>query len=97
MTNINYKTVINNQAIDLNDIPVLDYPLFVEMNIGLINGNPVRHCVNFFGCQVFEKIKLICCIADDDLHEIFVSSTLVEKGVELESFTARNHNFELVF
>ncbi len=94
MTNINYKTVINNQAIDLNDIPVLDYPLFVEMNIGLINGNPVRHCVNFFGCQVFEKIKLICCIADDDLHEIFVSSTLVEKGAELESFTARNHNFE---
>jgi Ni,Fe-hydrogenase III large subunit len=91
---IKYINISNNQAIALSDIPVHDYDLFAEINLGLINGNPVRHCVNYFGYPVSDKIKLVCCIADDDLHQIMVSSSLVARSSELTSFTKQNHNFE---
>ena len=94
MTTINYKSVTNNQAIAISDIPVLDYPEFADMNAGLVNGNPARHCVNYFGYNLSGKTCLICCIADDDLHQIFVSSALVGNTTTLESLTFRNHNFE---
>ena len=41
-----------------------------------------------------ENVKLICCIADDKTHQIYVSSATVAPEVVYESFTARNHNFE---
>ena len=86
--------IVNNQAININDIPVLKYTLFAELNLDLINGNPARHCVSYFGYPLDEKVKLICCIADDDLHQICVTSSLVDSKAELSSFTALNHNFE---
>jgi len=89
-----YINISNNQAIDLKDIPIHDYELFAEINIGLMKGNPARHCVNYFGYPNAGKIKLICCIADDELHQILVSSSLVEHNIELSSFTATNPNFE---
>ncbi len=94
MTLNKYISISNNQAIALNDIPVHSYELFAEINPDLLNGNPARHCVSYFGYREAEKIRLICCIADDDLHQIMVSSALVSNGSELVSFTARNHNFE---
>jgi len=89
-----YISVLNNQAIALNDIPVHSYELFKEINLELMNGNPVRHCVNYFGYSIADKIKLICCIADDELHQIFISSSLLDQNSVLNSLTARNHNFE---
>jgi hypothetical protein len=94
MTTTEYISVSNIQSIAVKDIPAHDYPLFAEINVGLINGNPARHCVNYFGFYATGKIKLICCIADDDLHQVFVSSSLVDTSTELDSFTAQNHNFE---
>lgn len=94
MTTIKYINLSNNQAIALAEIPVHRYELFAAVNLDLMSGNPARHCVNYFGYPTADKIKLICCIADDDLHQIFVSSSLVDKGIELASFTATNHNFE---
>lgn len=89
-----YISVLNNQAIALQDIPVHNYELFAEINLELMNGNPARHCVSYFGYSNGDKIKLICCIADDELHLIYISSTLVDRSIELNSLTARNHNFE---
>jgi len=94
MTTTKYINISNNQVIDLKDIPEHNYGLFAEMNLDLMQGNPARHCVNYFGYPVAEKIKLICCIADDDLHQVFVSSSIIEKDIELTSFTAKNANFE---
>ncbi len=94
MTTVNYISLINNQAVANKDIPVLDYLRFAEMNVELLTGNPARHCVHYFGYQVADMIKLICCIADDDVHQIFVSSSFVDKNGEFDSLTARNHNFE---
>jgi Ni,Fe-hydrogenase III large subunit len=89
-----YISVLNNQAIALNDIPVHSYELFKEINLELMSGNPARHCVNYFGYSTGDKITLICCIADDELHQIFISSSLLDRNVEVNSMTAVNHNFE---
>jgi len=94
MTTTKYINVSNNQVIDLTDIPEHNYASFAEMNLDLMQGNPARHCVNYFGYPVADKIKLICCIADDDLHQVFVSSSVIEKDIERTSFTAKNANFE---
>ena len=94
MTQLNTINLSNNQVIAVNDIPLHDYAPFAEINLELICGNPARHCVNYFGYPSGDKVRLVCCIADDDLHQIFVSSALVDRHVELSSFTARNHNFE---
>jgi len=94
MIPLKYIISSNNQTIALNSIPVHDYELFLEINLDLITGNYARHCVNYFGYPAEGKIKLICCIADDDLHQILISSSIVGKNVELPSFTSHNHNFE---
>lgn len=94
MTTVKYISITNNQVIAVTDIPVLGYPVFAEMNAGLINGNPARHCVSLFGYHIAGKIKLICCIADDDLHQVFVSASLIEHQTAIDSLSARNHNFE---
>jgi len=91
---MSYLSIHNNQAVALKDIPELAYPTFRELNLGLITNNPARHCVHYFGCEAAGKIRLICCIADDDRHTVLVSSSLVEKGAELASFTAQHPNFE---
>ena len=90
------KTInaVNNQVINVSDIPVHTYGAFAELNLDLIKDKPVRHCVSYFGYQYGDKIKLVCCIADDELHQILVSSSLVDQDSKLNSFTSRNSNFE---
>jgi Ni,Fe-hydrogenase III large subunit len=64
------------------------------LNTGLVAENMARHCVNYYGFREGDTIKLICCIADDNDHTVYVSSCLVETTAELASFTAKNLCFE---
>jgi Ni,Fe-hydrogenase III large subunit len=91
---MNYKTIINNQTIPVQDIPDLSYNEFLLLNTGFLTDTQESHCVNYFGYPLGKQIKLICCIADDATHQIYVSSCLVNTSETLESFTARNYNFE---
>jgi len=91
---MNYTTIINNQTIQVADIPELNYKEFFGMNVDLLTDTPERHCVNYFGYPVDKQIKLICCIADDQTHQIYLSSCLVKSTDTLDSFTAKNFNFE---
>ncbi|MFZ4741056.1 MAG: NADH dehydrogenase subunit [Bacteroidales bacterium] len=91
---MNYISVSNNQRIDILQIPDITYELFFELNTGFIISHPERHCVNYFGYKISDKIKLICCIADDNTHEIFVSSCIVEVLSTLNSFTSKLLCFE---
>lgn len=91
---MNYATIVNNQTIPVSDIPEMGYGDFIDLNTGLLTDSPERHCVNYFGYPVGNQIKLICCIADDNTHQIYVSSCLVKSGDTLDSFTPRNFNFE---
>jgi Ni,Fe-hydrogenase III large subunit len=89
-----YTTIKNNQAVPLSQIPEISYDRFFECNTGLLNDSPERHCVSYYGYPVGEKIKVICCIADDQSHLIQVSSCVVNRADHLESMTARNLCFE---
>lgn len=91
---MNYTTILNNQTIPFADIPEMGYGKFMELNTGFIISSPERHCVNYFGLQVGNQIKLICCIADDNTHNIHLSSCLVKQPDILDSFTARHLSFE---
>jgi len=91
---MNYTTIVNNQTIPVSEIPEMGYGDFIDLNTGFLTDSPERHCVNYFGYPVGNQIQLICCIADDNTHQIYVSSCLVKSGDTLDSFTARNFNFE---
>lgn len=87
-------TIRNNQTIDEQDIPVLKYTDFHAENSGLFKEHPERHCANFFGVKDHQEIKLYCCIADDNTHEIYINATLVDSKHKIPSLTGQNHNFE---
>jgi len=91
---MNYISIRNNQTILLSDIPESNYEYFYEMITDLVLGHTERHCVNYFGYKVGNNVKLICCIADDHTHEIFVSTCLVHKAHKLESFSNQLLCFE---
>ncbi|MFA6334850.1 MAG: NADH dehydrogenase subunit [Bacteroidales bacterium] len=94
MTDLKYISVNNNEAIALKEIPVHAYEEFVEINANLLKGTPTRHCVNYFGYHSGSNVKLICCIADDQVHSIFISSALIDNIKDYPSLTVQNHNFE---
>jgi len=91
---MNYKTIINNQTIPVREIPELSYNDFLLLNTGFLTDTPERHCVNYFGYPLGKLIKLICCIADDATQQIYISCSLLNTSETLDSFTARNYNFE---
>ena len=91
---MNYISIENNQTILLSDIPESNYEWFYDKNIDLVSGHPERHCVNYFGYKSGNNVKLICCIADDSTHEILISTCLVNKALDLESFTNKLLCFE---
>ena len=91
---MNYINIKNNQTILLSEIPESNYETFYDTNTDMMNGHPERHCVNYFGYKSGNNIKLICCIADDFTHEIYVSTCLVHKTHDLESFSKNLLCFE---
>ncbi len=88
-----YTTIYNTQTIPLEEIPTWDYDTFSEVNTGFLKDSSF-HCVNYFGYPFQNKIKLICSIADDSLHTIHISSSIIENNKLLPSFTAHHPAFE---
>jgi Ni,Fe-hydrogenase III large subunit len=89
-----HLSIKNNQTIPIAEIPKLDYPAFLEHNVFLLTKSQGSHCVNYFGFPTEDKIKLICCIADDELSSIHISSSEVTATQKLPSFSKRNLVFE---
>ncbi|MFH1119863.1 MAG: NADH-quinone oxidoreductase subunit C [Bacteroidota bacterium] len=91
---MNYLTILNNQSVPVRDIPELPYNTFHDLICDLLQGKPERHCVNYFGYPDNGRIKLICCIADDNSQEILIVSCRVLLTDSLESITAKFFSFE---
>jgi Ni,Fe-hydrogenase III large subunit len=91
---MNYISIYNQQAVPENSIPHLPYDQFLEDNVSLVKDHPGRHCILYFGYHEKEYIRLICCIADDEQHNILVSSTKVNPEATLNSFSAHVLSFE---
>ena len=91
---MNYSIIKNNQTIPLLSIPVLDYKFFLEVNSMELIKNLNNHCVNYFGFPHNDKIKLICCIANDEEHNIYISSSEVDTLQKLPSLSKHHLAFE---
>ncbi len=91
---MDYIKIKNNQTIPVSDIPEVAYRSFFDLQSELIHDHDERHCVNYFGYKINDKIKLICCIADDDSNEIYVSSCLTCNTDKLQSLTIKHLGFE---
>ncbi len=86
----------NNSTIRLSDIPVFTYEDFLQTNLKLIN-HANHHCVSYYGFQYKNKIKLLCCIANDSDATLLISSAeiILEETREYPSFTAKHLSFHL--
>jgi len=91
---MHYLTIKNNQAVPLDEIPVVTYNSFHVLVSGLLGESLERHCVNYFGFMKGKDIRLICCIADDQEQVILISSCSVHPGEVLASLSSRNLCFE---
>jgi Ni,Fe-hydrogenase III large subunit len=91
---MSFITIKNHQTIPVAKIPDLEYPLFYDTNTFLMENNPDRHCLLYFGYRDKKMIRLVCCIADDLYHSIMVSSSTVSSDAVLNSFSAKNLSFE---
>ncbi|HYV93972.1 MAG TPA: NADH-quinone oxidoreductase subunit C [Chitinophagales bacterium] len=89
-----YAVLKNNQTVPLESIPGLEYHSFMELIVSTLMKDPQNHCVNYFGFPFQNKIKLICCIANDESHTILVSSAVVDAQQSLPSFSSHNLAFE---
>jgi len=89
-----YAILKNNQTIPLASIPELDYNSFRETIVLSLMKESQNHCVNYFGFPHKNKIKLICCIANDELNSINISSSIVDAKQPLPSFSKHNLVFE---
>jgi Ni,Fe-hydrogenase III large subunit/NADH:ubiquinone oxidoreductase subunit C len=91
---MNFINIKNHQTVSLSSIPVLNYDSFMETNTGLIENHSERHCVLYFGFRENRSVRLVCCIADDNEHDIKVSSTVVSDDSVLRAFSAKILAFE---
>ena len=71
-------SIKNNQTIPLASIPELEYSTFLEENVFSLMKSEGSHCVNYYGFPDEGKIKLICCIANDESNDIKISSCIVD-------------------
>lgn len=89
-----YLIVNNNQRVDIFSIPVLSYNEFFDIiATDLMNDND-NHCVNYYGYIENDSIKLICCIASDAQHKIFITSAIISHTDKLYSITNKHLSFE---
>lgn len=89
-----YISIKNNETIPLASIPELDYSAFLELNVfSLIKGTDT-HCVNYFGVPDAGKLRLFCCIANDELGSINISSSLIDPQQSVPSFSRHKLLYE---
>jgi Ni,Fe-hydrogenase III large subunit len=91
---MNYLSLKNNQTIPISSIPELDYDAFLKLNVFNLIKVEGAHCVNYYGFPCADKIKLMCCIANDKSGSIDVSSCVVDSKQALYSFSKHNLVFE---
>ena len=91
---MNYISIRNNETIPLTSVPEVEYRLFLNQNVFELMKTASSHCVNYYGFPKGNKIKLICCIANDAHHVIHISSSVVDVRQSLPSFTKHKPAFE---
>ena len=88
MSNQNYISTDNGSLpVGINEIPVLAYDLFYDEVCGMLN-NPSNHCLSYYCQDLSDRLRFICCIADDETGRIKVLSHEGNReGLTLKSLT----------
>jgi Ni,Fe-hydrogenase III large subunit len=74
-----YISIKNQGTVPLASIPVLSYGMFSQTVLSLLSDNN-NHCVNYYAYRDGDKLKFICCIADDASGNIHVLSHEMNDG-----------------
>ncbi len=93
-TSIHYGSVKNQGTISISKIPVLEYGNFYLTVVDFMKHSHI-HCVNYYGYWYGDKLKFICCLADDLEKDIKVlSHEMVKKEqMQLTSITREVYAF----
>jgi Ni,Fe-hydrogenase III large subunit/NADH:ubiquinone oxidoreductase subunit C len=91
---MDYITINNNQRISFSSIPVISYEDFMETVVFSLMKEKHNHCVNYYGVPLNDRIRFVCCIADDAEHTIHVTSCEINPEKFLPSFSVHNLAFE---
>ena len=83
-----HLTIKNNESVKTETIPVYSYYDFYDRALELSKNNNC-HCVNYFGYNTGNKLKFICCIADDTDHTVHLLSYELDQkeNIQLPSLT----------
>ncbi len=85
----NTLEIKNGQAVNLSEIPVLEYQEFHALVLDLLQAEDV-HCVNYYAFPHNDNLRFICCLADDRTQGIYLLSHIMATGrglLKLESLT----------
>ncbi|MEK6782488.1 MAG: NADH dehydrogenase subunit [Bacteroidota bacterium] len=83
VTEPNYASIKNQESICLSKIPILSYGKFYTEVVNFMK-EPQVHCVNYYGYSDGEKVKFICCLADDNTSNIKVFSHEIQKKEKMQ-------------
>jgi len=91
-----YITTKNNETIDFETIPLLNYDDFSGINVSFLK-DINNHCVNYFGVPYDDGLVLVCCIANDLKSRIKLTKCKIDlsEGNSYPSLTARNLAFNM--
>ncbi|MFH2141622.1 MAG: NADH-quinone oxidoreductase subunit C [Bacteroidota bacterium] len=80
MNNNQYIELKNNSLpVNIKDIPVLDYPVFYKQVLELLKIE-TNHCLTYHTVELNNKLRLFCCIANDNDKNIYVFSHELSKN-----------------
>ncbi len=80
MDHHNCKEIRNGSlAVDIREIPVIVYPVFSEEVKDLLK-SPSNHCISYYCQPDSDRLKFICCIADDATGSIRILAHETRRG-----------------
>ena len=84
-----YVVIRNQGTVNLVDIPTIPYNLFLVELLSLLERSN-NHCVSYYAFPHGDRLKFICCVANDNNGDIIVLSheQPLRKGIQLISMTA---------
>ncbi len=96
MSTHSYITITNQETIRISKIPVLAYGKFYTEVVELVK-QPHIHCVNYYAYWQGDRLKFICCLADDIAKDIKVLSHEMSKKekMQLTSITREVYAFHI--
>jgi Ni,Fe-hydrogenase III large subunit len=86
-----YRLKNNPGAVNVSDIPVLEYDAFTEQTLTLLKKRE-HHAVDYFTTCTGNKLRFFILIAGDDTHTIYLYSHVQDRNVKvLNSLTAHHY------